>query len=185
MSSTGQPLRYRTIVADPPWHYEAFATAPSRAEMRHNDPLPYGSMSEEEILALAPLVRSLIAPRGMAESASQQVRRWPEEPLGEHGAHLYWYRLLSRAGIVARGTTAGSRMHDARHTAGQRVLEATGNLKAAQMLLGHADIGTTAKHYTGWDHDQLDGSMRTTLGLPSLAAELYEQAVKGAREVRQ
>jgi site-specific recombinase XerC len=28
-------------------------------------------------------------------------------------------------------------MHKARHTAGQRVLDATGNLKAVQKLLGH------------------------------------------------
>jgi site-specific recombinase XerC len=29
-------------------------------------------------------------------------------------------------------------MHKARHTAGQRVLDATGNLKAAQKLLGNS-----------------------------------------------
>jgi integrase len=54
-------------------------------------------------------------------------------------------------------------MHKARHTAGQRVLDKTGNLKAAQMLLGHADIGTTAAHYVGWDDDQLEATMRDVL----------------------
>jgi hypothetical protein len=34
-------------------------------------------------------------------------------------------------------------MHKARHTAGQRVLDATGNLKATQKLLGRASIQTT------------------------------------------
>jgi integrase len=33
--------------------------------------------------------------------------------------------------------------HKSRHTAGQRVLDATGNLKAVQKLLGHASIQTT------------------------------------------
>ena len=34
-------------------------------------------------------------------------------------------------------------MHKARHTAGQRLLDATGNLKAVQKLLGHQDLRTT------------------------------------------
>ena len=55
-------MKYRTIVADPPWPYEAFATGPRRSEMRHDDPLPYQAMSEEEILALP--VRNLVAPGG-------------------------------------------------------------------------------------------------------------------------
>ena len=46
-------------------------------------------------------------------------------------------------------------MHKARHTAGQRVLDATGNLKAVQKLLGHASIQTTGDIYTDWDIEQL------------------------------
>jgi site-specific recombinase XerC len=34
-------------------------------------------------------------------------------------------------------------MHMARHTAGQSVLDSTGNLKAVQKLLGHSSITTT------------------------------------------
>ena len=51
-------------------------------------------------------------------------------------------------------------MHKARHTAGQRVLDATGNLKAAQKLLGHASIQTTGDVYADWDIDQLADTMR-------------------------
>ena len=47
-------------------------------------------------------------------------------------------------------------MHKARHTAGQRLLDATeGNLKAVQKLLGHASIQTTGDVYTDWDIEQL------------------------------
>jgi site-specific recombinase XerC len=46
-------------------------------------------------------------------------------------------------------------MHKARHTAGQRVLDATGNLKAVQKLLGHSSIQTTGDIYADWDIDQL------------------------------
>jgi len=75
--------------------------------------------------------------------------------LGVHGLHNWWYRCLHRAGIVAEGTTSGERMHKARHTAGQRLLDATGNLKAVQKLLGHESIQTTGDIYTDWDVEQL------------------------------
>lgn len=48
--------RYRTIVADPPWEYEGFATAPGGERKRGLKPktadLPYGSMTVAEIAAL-------------------------------------------------------------------------------------------------------------------------------------
>ena len=54
-------------------------------------------------------------------------------------------------------------MHKARHTAGQRVLDATGKLKAPQKLLGHASISTTGDIYADWDIDQLAETMRIVL----------------------
>lgn len=54
-------------------------------------------------------------------------------------------------------------MHKARHTAGQRVLDKTGNLKAVQKLLGHASIQTTADIYTDWDIEQLADRLRDVL----------------------
>ena len=83
--------------------------------------------------------------------------------MGDHGLHDWWYACLERAGIVAPGTTSGERMHKARHTAGQRVLDATGNLKATQKLLGHASIQTTGDVYADWDIDQLADTMRAVL----------------------
>lgn len=83
------------------------------------------------------------------------VRRFPARQMSSTALHRYWYRRLEAAGIVATGETRGERLHKARHTAGQRVLNATGNLKAAQMLLGHASIQTTGDTYTNWDNEQL------------------------------
>jgi site-specific recombinase XerC len=83
----------------------------------------------------------------------------PTEPMSPHGAHKWWYRCLANAGIVPEGTASGEKMHKARHTAGQRVLDHTGNLKAAQKLLGHASIQTTGDIYTDWDIDQLEASL--------------------------
>jgi site-specific recombinase XerC len=85
------------------------------------------------------------------------------EPMGAHGLHNWWYRCLGAAGVVAEGTTSGERMHKARHTAGQRVLDKTGNLKAVQKLLGHASIQTTADIYTDWDIDQLAATLSEVL----------------------
>jgi site-specific recombinase XerC len=44
---------------------------------------------------------------------------------------------------LARRHHRGRKMHMARHTAGQSVLDSTGNLKAVQKLLGHSSITTT------------------------------------------
>lgn len=87
----------------------------------------------------------------------------PTKPKGEHGMHLWWYRCLARAGVVPQGVTSGERMHKARHTAGQRVLDATGNLKAVQKLLGHSSIQTTGDVYADWDVDQLAATMAQVL----------------------
>jgi site-specific recombinase XerC len=87
----------------------------------------------------------------------------PEEPMSSNGAHKWWYRCLEKAGIVPKGTNSGERMHKARHTAGQRVLDSTGNLKAVQKLLGHASIQTTGDVYAEWDIDQLAATMAHVL----------------------
>jgi site-specific recombinase XerC len=83
--------------------------------------------------------------------------------MGGHGLHRWWYGCLANAGIVAKGTESGERMHKARYTAGQRVLDHTGNLKAVQELLGHASIQTTGNIYTNWDIDQLARTMADVL----------------------
>lgn len=88
------------------------------------------------------------------------MHSFPEKPMGVHGAHDWWYGRLQRAGIVPEGVTSGEKMHQARHTAGQRVLDKTGNLKAVQKLLGHASIETTAESYVDWDLEQLADTMR-------------------------
>ena len=54
-------------------------------------------------------------------------------------------------------------VHKARHTAGQQVLDVTGNLKAVQKLLGHSSIQTTGDVYADWDIDQLTTTMTEVL----------------------
>jgi site-specific recombinase XerC len=87
----------------------------------------------------------------------------PDEPMSSNGAHKWWYRCLEKAGIVPKGANSGEKMHKARHTAGQRVLDSTGNLKAVQKLLGHSSIQTTGDVYADWDIDQLAATMADVL----------------------
>lgn len=87
----------------------------------------------------------------------------PETQISNHALHNWWYGCLARAGIVAAGTTKGERMHKARHSAGQAVLDSSGNLKAVQKLLHHRSLTTTADIYVDWDVDQLAATLASML----------------------
>jgi integrase len=87
----------------------------------------------------------------------------PEKPMGGHGLHSWWYRALGRAGIVPEGVESRERMHKARHTAGQRLLDHMQNLNAVQQLLGHSSIATTGDIYVGWDEAALAASLQSAL----------------------
>ncbi|MCW3033550.1 MAG: Phage integrase family, partial [Solirubrobacterales bacterium] len=91
------------------------------------------------------------------------TRMVPDEEMGGHGLHRWWYRAMERAGIVPTGVQAGERMHKARHSAGQKLLDHTGNLKAVQQLLGHSSITTTGDIYVGWDEEALTASLESML----------------------
>jgi integrase len=59
-------------------------------------------------------------------SNGRATKLLPDRQISNHALHDWWYGCLVRAGVVPEGTTKGERMHKARHTAGQRVLDATG-----------------------------------------------------------
>lgn len=69
--------------------------------------------------------------------------------------HRWWAGCLERAGLPHRP------MHEARHTAITEFLRQTGNLKLAQMLAGHADIGTTANIYAHLDTSDLEAALKS------------------------
>ncbi|BBB99355.1 hypothetical protein BE61_48000 [Bradyrhizobium elkanii USDA 61] len=62
-------------------------------------------------------------------------------PMTYYGIGTNRRRLWPKAGVDAR-------LHDTRHTTGQRALRTTGNLKLVQRLLRHTEVGTTARFYT-------------------------------------
>ena len=91
-------------------------------------------------------------------------RLLPETMISQHAMHDWWYARLHAAGIAPEGVTKGYRMHTARHTAGQVLLDETGNLVAVKRLLRHKNIATTADTYLDWDLEQLRSDLAAILG---------------------
>ncbi len=63
-------------------------------------------------------------------------------------------------GVVSAQTEKVVEFFLERHTAITDFLRRTGNLKLAQMLAGHADIGTTANIYAHLDTTDLEAALR-------------------------
>jgi integrase len=61
---------------------------------------------------------------------------------------------------LERAKLAHRPVHEARHTPITEFLRRTGNLKLAQMLAGHADIGTTANIHAHLDTSDLETALR-------------------------
>lgn len=95
--------------------------------------------------------------RGYNDDGSSRFEwfRYPDKSMSSHAMHDWWYGCLQRAKVVAEGVTSGERMHKARHTSGQALLDQTGNIKAVQKLLMHENASTTLNVYTDWDLGQL------------------------------
>ena len=70
-------------------------------------------------------------------------------PVTYEGMKTAWRRTRGKAGAD------DMRFHDNRHSFASRLIRRTGNLKAAQKMLGHADISTTARFYAHVDMDDL------------------------------
>ncbi|WP_262268837.1 tyrosine-type recombinase/integrase [Microvirga yunnanensis] len=62
-------------------------------------------------------------------------------PLTKWGFATWFHRTRTKLGFDIR-------IHDCRRTSGGRLLRGTGNLRAVQQHLGHANIAITAKHYS-------------------------------------
>lgn len=67
-------------------------------------------------------------------------RKGERYPFSAEGWKRKWSAALTAAGIT------DFRFHDLRHTTATRTVRSSGNLKAAQKLLGHTDIATTARY---------------------------------------
>jgi integrase len=104
--------------------------------------------SHPEFVFTYPAARTrLIRRRGAGgEMVEERIERGRRYPVTEAGL-----RRAARAAFAAAGVT-DFRRHDTRHTAASRITRAAG-IRAAQKLLGHADIKTTVKYAHVQDSD--------------------------------
>lgn len=84
----------------------------------------------------------------------RSTTRVPTKPYTKRASHEWWYRCLTRAGLVDQGVTHGRRMHAARHTYATDLGRATEwNMVAVQKNLGHSSIGITVDTYTQFAYE--------------------------------
>jgi len=128
-----------------------------------------------------PVVLSQEPERTAAEYGVEAIDRWlavrsqlarPEETalfVSQRGTRLSPRSVQSRLDLRARqqGATQHVHPHLLRHSFASHLLESSGDLRAVQELLGHADISTT-QIYTHLDFQHL--------------AEIYDQAHPRARK---
>lgn len=96
-------------------------------------------------------------------------------PFSKQGWMRDWRKALKEAGI------SDFRFHDLRHTSATRLVRATnGNLKAAQKLLGHTNITTTAR-YAHVVEDDLRNAMADTESRNSPKRSLTNRAKNGRK----
>jgi site-specific recombinase XerC len=98
--------------------------------------------------------------KGVKVAYRQRILYDHSEPLEPRSVHTWWYRCLERAGEVAKGVRAGAGMHRGRHTVATKILRETGNIVAAQKLLGHESIETTVRSYAQFDDADLERVLR-------------------------
>jgi integrase len=110
----------------------------------------YGTrlLSEEAqaIIARQPAMSEFVFQRG-----GRRIRR--------DAFYKEWRKARSKAGLE------GFQFHWCRKTAGQRILDATGNVVLAQYQLGHSDLRTTQRIYTKEPKDQMREALRKVAGL--------------------
>lgn len=83
------------------------------------------------------------------------TRRYKAVQMSSTAMHRWWYRHLALAGVVEPGVTRGEKIHKARHSAGQHILDMTGDIKLTQQVLGHKSIQTTADIYTNYENSAI------------------------------
>lgn len=88
-----------------------------------------------------------------AKGNQRYRRELRDEPASVRLLWEWWAERQRDAGVRYRS------LHAARRTAGQILLNKTGNIVASQALLRHKDVSTTVKSYAGWDRAQLAASL--------------------------
>jgi site-specific recombinase XerC len=72
----------------------------------------------------------------------------------------WWYDRLEEVDLIQPDARRDHGMHRGRHTVATEILRETGNIVAAQELLGHSSPETTRQYYAGFDTRDLEAVIR-------------------------
>lgn len=94
-------------------------------------------------------------------------------PVTYYGLQIAWRRVVAKLKIDLT-------FHGLRHTTGTRIMRQTGNIKAAQKVLGHADLATTSKFYAHATEDDVRKALdETPLASPRIETAEEKNDKKG------
>lgn len=106
--------------------------------------VPFGEVARDWLLRYARQARPALleVTRGKADAFFLSSRPSAQAPVsGAMTRHMFWH-LIKRYAVLA-GVTAPLSPHTLRHAFATHLLNHGADLRAVQMLLGHADISTT------------------------------------------
>lgn len=95
----------------------------------------------------------------LSSDACRSVKGGPFRDLNQNRSRYYWSEALKDVGIKDRDAV----IHALRHTNGTRLLSAVGDVRLAQVWLGHSDIKTTQRYAKVVDERMREASKRLEL----------------------
>lgn len=99
----------------------------------------------------------LICPR---RKTGMRTSFFHEKSMLPRAIDKWWYNRLEEAGLVQPDARRDHGMHRGRHTVATELLRESGNIVAAQELLGHSSSETTRQYYAGFDTRDLEAVIR-------------------------
>ena len=98
------------------------------------------------------------------------------KPLTQAGLEIAVRRAMDRSGLKAAKGMRG--IHATRHHAGMQILRATGDIRLAQRLLGHADIKSTMVYAHAIESDVRAGLAKLSRNSPEPAPSASENVIE-------
>ena len=157
---TAEQARALLEAAHTPWHRallaillfaglrrsEAAAITSEDLDLDHGQLLVRGKGSKQRVVPLTPLVTQAIQEYLLCRSSTDSnhlfVSRIGGRPIAGRVINRMLKKVLEDAGMDEQGITP----HRLRHTFATHLIRSGADIRTVQELLGHADIGTTARY---------------------------------------
>ena len=125
---------------------EAAAITLNQLDLEHRQLRVRGKGNKERMVPLTPevveAIKEYLAWRGPTQSDHLFISQMWGQPISGARVHRIVRQLLERAGLADEGITP----HKLRHTFATHLIRNGVDVRTVQELLGHSDLGTTAKY---------------------------------------